>query len=290
MRTIILILALCFFAMPAEAELPKLEGYYWNTGEFSYQGPLFGDLQTQEKAAAILPPPQAAIAIIIDDMGVDRKRSLQAAQLPAAVTLSYLPYADHVQAQVDAAREAGHEIMLHLPMEPDSDNADAGPHHLSDDMSPDDIRENLEKSLAGFKGYAGVNNHMGSKFSRNAEGLLIVMRRLKGEGGYFVDSKTSASSIAEKIARMHDIPATYRDVFLDHVNTDEFVAEALRKAETLAFKNGSSLVIGHPRDVTIGALERWIPTLREKGIELVPASRLIEKRSTEVKSVSASFE
>jgi hypothetical protein len=221
------------------------------------------------------------IAIVIDDMGVDQKHSARAAlNLPSPVTLSYLAYAPHVREQVSAAQKRGHEIFLHLPWEPDSAHADPGPHHLSVDMPKELLQQNLLANLNGFDGYIGVNNHMGSKFSRYRAGLEIVMTELKKRGVYFLDSRTTPNSIAEKVAHEYDVPVTRREVFLDHVEKPEFVAAALREVESIALQKGSAVAIGHPKDMTLDALEAWLPTLEAKGFQLAPVTAVIKYRQS----------
>lgn len=228
------------------------------------------------------------IAIVIDDMGVDHKRSARAVEkLPSGVTLSYLPYAKNVQAQVSQARSEGHEIMLHMPWEANRNTADPGPHHLSVGMAPADLEKNLQSDLAGFDGYVGVNNHMGSKFSRDRAGLEPVMAELKKRGVFFLDSKTTGGSLAEKIAQEHGIEATHRDVFLDHDETPTMVGASLQEVEDVARRKGSVVAIGHPKDVTLDKLEAWLPTLEAKGFRVVPVSEVLKKRAAEAATATA---
>lgn len=231
------------------------------------------------------------IAIVIDDMGVDQKRSARAAaRLDPAVTLSYLAYAPHIREQVAAAKKAGHEIFLHLPWEPDNARAALGPHPLSVDMPKERLQQNLRANLDGFGGYIGVNNHMGSKFSRYRAGLEAVMAELEKRGVFFLDSRTTPDSIAEKVAAEYGIPATRRDVFLDHVEKPGPVAAALREVESVALQKGAAVAIGHPKDVTLDALEAWLPTLEAKGFQLAPVTTVIKYRESAAEAYLARLE
>jgi len=217
------------------------------------------------------------IAIIIDDMGVNRKMSKKAVEdLNPLVSLSFLPYSNNIQQQVDRAKEKGHEIMLHLPWEPNRKTADPGPNNLNTESSIDELYDNLKINLDSFKGYDGVNNHMGSKFSHYRDGVEIVMDELKNRGVFFLDSRTTAKSIAEKIAKEYSVPTSRRDVFLDHIETKEFIIKSLKKLEKIALVKGSAIAIGHPKAITIAALEKWIPTLEAKGFKLVKVNNLIK--------------
>jgi len=229
----------------------------------------------------IPPPPNRTplIAVVIDDMGVDVKRSARAVKnLPAAVTLAYLPYSKNIRGQVASAKEQGHEVMLHMPWQPDRDTADPGPNHLSTGMTAERLQKNVVANLDGFEGYDGVNNHMGSRFSRFRPGLAIVMAEIKKRGVFFLDSKTTPDSAAEKVAQEYGVPVTHRDVFLDHDEDPQMVGSSLQEVENVARRKGSAVAIGHPKDVTLDNLEPWLATLESKGFRLAPLSDVLKFR------------
>ncbi len=219
------------------------------------------------------------IAIVIDDVGVDRKRSARAIDLPFPVTLSFLPYSHDIRGQTERAAQKGHELMVHLPMQPDRSTADPGPDYLGVEMTEVELRRRVEANLAVFSGYDGVNNHMGSKFTRDRAGTAVLMDVLKSRNLFFLDSKTSPDSVAEDSARADGIRTTHRDVFIDHVESPERVQAALEQIERVATRTGAAVAIGHPKDVTLEALERWLPTLAEKGFQLVPLATIIAARN-----------
>jgi polysaccharide deacetylase 2 family uncharacterized protein YibQ len=219
------------------------------------------------------------IAIVIDDMGVDLKRSVRALDLPSSVTMSYLPYSLKIADQVKSAKGKGHEVILHMPMQAENPKEDPGPDHLSVDMSPEQLEKNIAAALSAFQGYDGVNNHMGSRFTAYKPGLDVFMDDLAKRNVFFLDSRTAPQTIAEKVAREHHLPATHRDVFLDHEETDEFAAAALAHTEEFARRTGSVIAIGHPKDVTLAALKKWLPTLEARGFEVVPLSEVVKYRN-----------
>lgn len=215
------------------------------------------------------------VIIIIDDMGLHTKNDPKVLDLPAPLTLAYLPYAPNVKKKAAKARAAGHELMIHTPMEPMSKNQNPGDMALMDAMSPDEAEEQLETIFDSFDGYIGINNHMGSRLTQNAPIMRRVMEQLHQRGLVFVDSKTSAKSVAADMAKDTGIYYAQRDVFLDHEATDDFVAQALEKLEDIALRRGYAIAIGHPKDVTIRGLKDWIPTLEDKGIALAPVSAVL---------------
>lgn len=214
------------------------------------------------------------IAIVIDDMGLALRNSQRAVNLPTAVTLAYLPYATNVQQQVDTARAKGHEIMLHLPMEPmGQDNP--GPNALLVNLSADELLARLEKSLNAFSGYTGINNHMGSKFTSDPTALRSVMSVIKQRDVFFLDSRTSGKSAAEQIAREIGIPAIGRDVFLDDTISTESIRQQLHQTENIARRKGYAIAIGHPHPATLAVLEEWLPAVQKAGFKIVPISVLL---------------
>lgn len=219
------------------------------------------------------------VAVIIDDMGVDQKRSKRVVALDPAVTLSYLPYGRNLDAQTVEAMAAGHELMLHMPMEPEDPRIDPGPHALRLGKTAGELRADMKAQMNAFTGYLAVNNHMGSKFTESVKDMNILMAELKELGVAFIDSRTSPKSQAENVARQMGVAVSGRDVFLDHVETTAAVEKALRQLENHARRHGTAIAIGHPKDVTIEALKRWIPTLQARGITLVPASAIVNRRA-----------
>lgn len=221
--------------------------------------------------------PQGAgmIVIIIDDMGITL-RSKQVEVLPGPLTLSYLPYAKNLSERTKRATANGHELMLHMPMEPLNGSLDGGPHVLTTGQGETDFRDTLQWGLDSFDGFVGVNNHMGSRLTKDALSMHRLMDHLKNKDLYFIDSKTIGSSVAARIARETGIPYAVRDVFLDHEINAKFIKNALEQLERTARAQGYAIAIGHPHKETIAALKKWLPTLKEKGLTLVPASQVIK--------------
>ncbi len=214
------------------------------------------------------------IAVVIDDLGPDRQRSRRAVALPGPLTLALLPYAGGLPGLADAARGRGHELLVHLPMEPESDRVDPGPNALSTGHDLPELRRLIDWSLARFDGFVGINNHMGSRFTRDAPAMAIVLAELKRRGLLFLDSQTGPHSIAAAIARTIELPGARRDIFLDPDGPNSDVAAALEALERVALRQGHAVAIGHPHDVTLAALASWLPALEARGFVLAPISAI----------------
>ena len=245
-------------------------------------------IQKPNKAKVALPKPAydyslknpnlkapARIAIIIDDMGVNRVLSKKTVAIKAPLTLAYLPYADELKAQAKAARQNGHELMIHMPMEPMNGKIDTGPIVVKNGMSREDVKAMMRQAFESFDGYAGLNNHMGSRATQDPQLMSWVMDELKGHNLFYVDSKTISTSVAADAAKAYGLEYAERDVFLDHEESDDFVLGALKKTEEVALQRGYAIAIGHPKDVTLRGLQAWIPTLEARGFEIVPVSELL---------------
>jgi polysaccharide deacetylase 2 family uncharacterized protein YibQ len=230
---------------------------------------------------AVATPPleqgKPLIAIVIDDMGLDRPRSMRVLDLPAPLTLSYLPYSKELASQTALARLRGHELMVHIPMEP-TGSADPGPNALRTGMDEKELRRRVEEALSQFDGFVGVNNHMGSRFTAARPGMEIVLGELKKRGLLFLDSRTTAQSVGAQIANEMGIPTVSRNVFLDDVMSSDNVVHQLAEVERIARKQGYAVAIGHPHDNTIKALADWLPKLRERGFIVVPLTTVVARQ------------
>jgi uncharacterized protein len=214
------------------------------------------------------------LAIIIDDCGqwLDTERGFIA--LPVPLTLSVLP---HVRYGTQIAREAaaaGKGVMLHLPMEPDS-GADPGPGRVTTAMDDAAIVAQVRDDLNAVPLAAGVNNHEGSRASSDDRVMRDVASVLAERHVFFVDSRTSAATVAERDASAAGVPTARRNVFLDDVAEVDATEAQLRRAAALAKANGSAIAIGHPRPTTLTAVRSLLPELEREGITLVLASDLV---------------
>ena len=219
------------------------------------------------------------VAVIIDDLGIDQRRTRRVIDLPGPLTLSFISYGYNLDTLVASAREKRHEIMLHLPMEPLNPDIDPGPNALLVDLPAAERARRLEWALTRFSGYVGVNNHMGSRFTAWREGMEPVLQALRRRGMLYVDSITTQNTVGYRLARQAGVPHTTRDIFLDHDMRPAAIAAALARTEEIALKRGVAVAIGHPHDATVAELARWIPTLQARGIQLVPISAVIRAKN-----------
>lgn len=234
-----------------------------------------------QQHAVVAPPPDGRpmIAIVLDDLGVNRRGARGAIALPAPLTLAFMTYAEGLPEMTAAARAAGHELMLHVPMQPVSEAMDPGPNVLSAALPRAELLQRLAWGLDRFEGYVGINNHMGSRFTASPEGMALVMGELKARGLLFLDSLTAGNSVAGALAAETGVPYAVRDVFLDNEPDDPLaIRRQLSLLEEAARQRGYAIGIGHPHDATLAALAEWIPQMQARGFALVPLSAVVRHR------------
>ena len=220
------------------------------------------------------------IAIVLDDVGVNKPDAELAINLPAPITLSMMTYADDVADLAARAHAHGHELMLHVPMEPVNPRINPGPNALLVGLAPEELKRRLDWGLDRFSGFIGINNHMGSRFTQDEVGMRLVMRELQSRGLLFLDSRTIPNSVGEKMAGEAGVPHVGRDIFLDDTIAllgGDSVARQLANAEHIATKRGYVIAIGHPHPTTVAVLQKWMADLKQRGFTLVPLSAVARR-------------
>ncbi|MBF0460939.1 MAG: divergent polysaccharide deacetylase family protein [Magnetococcales bacterium] len=220
------------------------------------------------------------LALIIDDLGYEWSISRAIVALPADITLALLPRVPYARDIAKLGRAAGRELLLHQPMEPQRyPQTNPGPGAILSHMDKAEIQAVLQANLDRFPEVVGVNNHMGSRLTENADAMDAVMAVLLERQLFFIDSRTSETSVGAERAMLGQVPTAARDVFIDNVPNEEAILHQLAQLEHLAHKQGEAIGIGHPYRATLAALHRWLPTLPQKGIQLLRVSQLIRPLS-----------
>ena len=222
------------------------------------------------------PKHRPLVAIIIDDLGYDKKIAIKFSKLNAMLTFSILPHSPYQKTIAHLSKEKGFDIMLHLPMEPvEYPDVNPGPGTLLTSMTPDQLTRQLENDLDAVPFIKGVNNHMGSKMTAASSQMYQIFTILKKRGLYFVDSRTTVETLCKPSARLFQIPFAQRDVFLDHVASEDFIRKQLNELVRIAQHNGYAVGIGHPHSLTYQVLREMLPELQKK-VRLVPASEIVD--------------
>ncbi len=211
--------------------------------------------------------PKPQLIIILDDIGNNQTLGQRAVNLPAPVTLAFLPFTPFAARLAERANQQGHGIMLHAPMANES-GAKLGPGALTPDMDRIQLQQTLSDSLQAIPHVQGINNHMGSLLTQQPDAMTWVMEVLAEQDLYFVDSLTSPLSVAAENASEAGIPTVSRDVFLDNKRSEESLNKQFNHALSVAKRRGYAVLIGHPYPETLTYLEQRLPTVESEGVEL----------------------
>ena len=226
-----------------------------------------------------LRPPQrptsgARLAIILDDLGSDREAAEAIFALNEPLTLSILPFHAHSTEIAQEARSRGYRVMLHLPMQAVGNELPEA-QQLYSGMGEEELRRSVESMLKSVPGAAGVNNHEGSQATTDEKLMMELMPLLKQRGLFFIDSRTTAATVAFDAAEKTGVRCGFRNVpFLDDVQQVPAIEKQLELAIHGAKEKGAAIAIGHPHPETLQALKEMLPRAEAQGVYLVFVSEL----------------
>ena len=216
------------------------------------------------------------MAIVIDDLGNELAPAERIAEWKEAVAGAVLPQVRWSVASAEALRRGGKEVLLHLPMEPAGyPRVRPGPGLVLRAQTDAEIARTLEDDLATVPGAVGVNNHMGSVATADPRVMRAVVTVLSRRGLFFLDSRTTDATVAEKTAEDASVPAVSRRVFLDDVATEDAIRRQLDELVRRAKLEGDAVAIGHPYAATLAVLEKELPGLAGRGVRLVKVKDLL---------------
>ena len=221
-------------------------------------------------------PARAYLSLIIDDLGQSPEKDSRVLALPGPVTVAIMPDTPHATDFARQAHKAGRTVMLHMPMDPAT-----GPYAWRPDLPLSELESRLNAALLKVPYAAGINNHEGSRMTAEPVAMAWLVGELQRRHLFFVDSRTSAKTVAAAQAQKIGLASLSRDVFLDDERTAEAISGQLQTAIRLAHKQGSAVMIGHPYPVTMEVLERELPKLKAQGIEWIELRHMISIRGNQ---------
>ncbi len=206
------------------------------------------------------------LALIIDDVGYDLKALRRVLALPYTLTVSILPDAPHAKEAAQMAYQHGVQVMLHMPMQTTNPKYQNKMEHfyLHTKMRKDEFRKVFEDALAKVPHAVGINNHMGSALTEDQQSMLWLMELCQEHDLFFIDSRTSSSSVAAKVAKASGIAWNERDIFLDHSVEATALQHAWQSAITCVEKNDHCIMLAHPHQETLDFLEHSMQGLNHQ--------------------------
>ena len=225
------------------------------------------------EVSAPIPP---RLAIVIDDVGINMASIKKLIKLGVPLTFAILPRQKHSVELANLVYEAGYEVIVHLPMEPESRQGNnPGKGALLVSASDEEIRRAVTQMISELPHTVGASNHMGSRFTMSYSKMRIVLEEVKNSGLYFLDSRTTPASVAYKVAREMGVRSASRKVFIDNERDTEAIKSELRRAIRVTLSKGEAVAIGHPHSETIEALAQMREAIENAGVQLVFASTLV---------------
>jgi polysaccharide deacetylase 2 family uncharacterized protein YibQ len=221
-------------------------------------------------------PHKAYLSLIIDDLGQNLPRDRRVLALPGPVTAAIMPDTPHASEFAREAHRAGKIVILHMPMDPAT-----GPFAWHPDLPIEELGKRLDAAFQAVPFTAGINNHMGSRMTAQPAAMAWLMAELQRRNKFFVDSRTSAQTVAAAEAQKIGLAHVSRDVFLDDERTEAAITTQLQTAIKLAHKQGSVVMIGHPYPQTLAVLERELPKLKAQGVDWIDIKLMISVRSNQ---------
>ena len=230
--------------------------------------------KTESEKVKVIPKIRGSIYLVIDDVGYNSNQLEPFLQLECPLTfaiLPFLPYSDEDAHKIELNKK---EYIIHMPMEP-LNGEDPGPGALYTTMLPEEIRKSTKDILNSLPGAKGVNNHMGSRFTSDRKAMDIVLKALKQEGKFYLDSYTTARSIVAEMSAQNDMIYQKRDIFIDNTPESDDMKKAIRNGFTLAEGKKFAVLIGHVwSDNLPSVIKEMYREGREKGFEFRYLSEL----------------
>ena len=220
------------------------------------------------------------IAVVIGGLGLDANATQAAIRdLPPGITLAFSPYGRDLGSWIAAARKAGHEVLLGLPMEPaEYPRQDPGPATLLTTLDPAQNLDRLRWVMSRGVAYVGLVGIMGERFTASGDALAPILDALKGRGLMFVDNHGWGQSAAGELGRDRAMAWAVTDRRLDSETTGVAIDKALGELEGIAAQNGVALGLGGLYPVTVERVVAWAGTLEVRKLALAPATAIATRQ------------
>jgi polysaccharide deacetylase 2 family uncharacterized protein YibQ len=227
-------------------------------------------------ASTIGVPHRGDIVLILDDVGFDHQPLSEAMTIDPNVNFAVLPNGKRSADFAATLHGRGFELLCHLPMEPEGfPRISPGEGAVLTTMSDAEIARTTRTNVDAIPFARGVNNHMGSRATADRRVMTDVLGALP-KGMYFIDSRTTGSSVAGSVARALSVKTASRSVFLDDAKDEAAIRRQLAELSKAASAHGVAIGIGHMYPSTIKVLTEDAPALRAKGFRFRRASAVVE--------------
>ncbi|MFT8321856.1 MAG: divergent polysaccharide deacetylase family protein [Bacillus sp. (in: firmicutes)] len=219
------------------------------------------------------------LAIVIDDFGNNMKGTEEMLNLPVPITAAIMPFLSTSKEDAKLAHKKGHEVIVHLPLEPKKGKKSwLGPGAITTDLSDKEIRKRVRKAIKSIPYAVGMNHHMGSKATEDERVMRIILEECQKNNLYYLDSKTTGNSVIKKLAEEMHVPYLENNLFFDHVYSNQYIVKQANKLAHELDKQDQLIAIGHvgiSGPTVVSVLKEYIPVFEQEA-NIVPLSKLID--------------
>ena len=224
------------------------------------------------------PAEKPLLSIVIDDIGYAKENALGFIELGIPLTFGVLPGGPYSKELAQRARQVGKEVIVHLPLEPERELQGDFPEVIIRQDEPVAVlRSRIREALLKVPGAVGANNHLGSKFTKEREPMMVLFEELQSRNLFFLDCRTTSESIALAVAKEVGLPAVQRHVFLDDTPNYASISAQLERAQEIAKEKGGAVAVGRPHPLTLEVLRDMLPRLGSMGVEMALLSDVVAR-------------
>lgn len=220
------------------------------------------------------------VAIVIDDFGNNMAGTEEIMSMPIPLTVAIMPFQPTTKRDAEWAHLEGHEVLVHLPMEPLNGKRGLGPGAITSDLTDEEIHRRVRAAIDDVPYAVGINNHMGSKATANTRIMKAVLEVCKERGLFFLDSKTNYWSVVSDVAEQVGVLVIENQIFLDDISTKHHILKQLKLLNHHLSDHNSCIAIGHvgrPGKNTAFILKASYPEIM-KVANFVPISKLLPQK------------
>lgn len=230
-------------------------------------------------------PESPKLAIIIDDFGGwSRDGVEEMLAVPAPLTCAIMPCLENTEIDAEKANAAGHEIILHMPLEAHKKLPENwyGNLYVKNSDTPEVSRQKVREGFESVKYAKGMNIHIASGVCQNFALMRAIMEEAKSQKKFFIDSFTHPKSVCQKVAKEIDIPFGIRTEFLEKTGVKSYdnAKHELRRMVAHAKKYGKAIAIGHVGmeggKTTARAINDSLDHIKSQGVQLCFASQIVK--------------
>lgn len=219
------------------------------------------------------------VAIVIDDFGNNGDGTEEMLGIGIPLTVAVMPFMPHSREEAQRAIKAGHEVIVHMSMEPEKGKIEwLGPRPILNNLSNEEVKDIIKDAIEEVEGAVGINNHMGSKVTQNESIIRAILEEAKERNIMFLDSKTTPNSVVGKVSQELNMTYLERDIFIDSIRDKNHMKKQLDKLGRVALEKGYAIGIGHVGPdggkPTVEAIKEMAPILEKRGIKFVFLSQI----------------